>query len=80
MSNDWQPIKTAPKDGKPVLIYQPEEAIRNYNTGFSVNLPPVVYVCMWESGISSWVEAEGEQYSSFDPTHWMPLPKPPTNE
>jgi hypothetical protein len=61
---EWQPIETAPKDGTPILIYE-------------TTLGPVTYVCFWNSFHEYWVEAEGEQYSSFNPTHWMPLPEPP---
>ena len=57
----WQPIATAPKDGSYVLVYDPD-----------VGFP---YTCTWEYG--EWTEASGEQYMTFKPTHWMPLPEPP---
>ena len=57
--SQWKPIKTAPKDGSNVLVYDPD-----------VGYP---YVCRWEYG--RFVEVS--EYYSFNPTHWMPLPKPP---
>jgi hypothetical protein len=60
----WQPIETAPKDMTRVLGYV-EESV----------------VVMWWFTYSShdygcWETVDGE--SEVDPTHWMPLPNPPT--
>jgi hypothetical protein len=60
---EWQPIETAPKDGTPVMIYDPEFSIK-------------VYVAAWMYDFQ-WVEADGEHHLEFNPTHWMPLPEPP---
>ena len=74
---EWQPIETAPKDGSSILIYDPDD-------GHGAGEEPVIYVCYWKEGMSrrrgitgSWTEADGEMYTTFIPTHWMPLPKPP---
>lgn len=60
----WKTIDTAPRD-RVVLGYQAdwwgEEIIE-----------PMVYV----EGVI-WEEANGEMYTRYQPTHWMPLPKPP---
>jgi len=69
---DWQPIETAPKDGPPILIYDSGDSWSGI-----IEPEPVIYVCVWEGWNKCWVEADGEQYSVFKPTHWMPLPEPP---
>ena len=65
-NSEWQPIETAPKDMTRVLGYV-EESV----------------VVMWWFSYSShdygcWETVDGE--SEVDPTHWMPLPKPPAKE
>ena len=65
----WQPIETAPKDETLIL-------------GFDPNADCPIYVIRWfslndETGPGYWIEAGGEEYESWNPTHWMPLPKPP---
>ena len=61
---EWQPIEAAPKDGTGILIYDP-----NCRLGSRVNQAKWV--------VSNFVEVV-EEYGVFWPTHWMPLPKPPT--
>jgi len=69
---EWQPIETAPKDGTDILIYQPPEKI------WGLIFEHVIYVCHFD-GRGRWTESDGERYSNFKPTHWMPLPEPPLN-
>lgn len=62
----WQPIKTAPQDGRPILGYS--------NEGVS-------YVC-WYQGNVGWVffqNHKGDRFW-FEPTHWMPLPSLPSTD
>ncbi len=65
MSNEWQPIETAPKDGTRILVYRPGK--HNYpKVGidfWQVNRAP--YNCWWHSP------------SDHQPTHWTPLPESP---
>lgn len=75
---DWQPIETAPK-GKAVILWavthiNEDGAIGNWKmgTGFvrwdgDANTPADIW---WE----------GYWLASYDilPTHWMPLPEPPS--
>lgn len=59
----WQPIETAPKDGAWILAYWPTMPISTY--------PRVVF---WDDG---WICADRDM-GEYYPTHWMPLPAPPT--
>lgn len=71
VSSKWQTIETAPKDGRKILCYMADEWELD-----GLLIESVVY-CP-ESG--RWLEAHGERYSSYLPTHWMPLPKAPKDE
>ena len=63
---DWQPIETAPKDGRPILTYMPGE-----RGGF-------VNVQTYRGGEDKWCNAgESKRRRMQQPTHWMPLPSPP---
>ncbi len=62
LRNKWQPIKTAPKDGTDVLVYRPGN--HNY---------PAIGIDFWESPYDVWWNSPTDN----QPTHWMPLPKPP---
>lgn len=79
---NWQPFETAPKDGNAFLAFylddseDPEEA----------KCLSVAYVISWEDhhgdgGRNFWwtLLPEGDPLeTSRMPTHWMPLPPPPT--
>ena len=65
---EWQPIETAPKDGTFILTF--------CGGGEA-----------WCPTISRWNgDGWGDEHSTFHiqglnyPTHWMPLPPPPTQE
>ena len=70
---NWQPIETAPRDGTDVLLYEGGEYERIY-MGFYANTidrgGKKVYQ-FWDIGSEPW---------NWEPTHWMPLPEPPTAE
>ena len=70
MSEQWQKIETAPKDGTAVLAWD----------GYDMA------VTQWgESSVyaraDDWVvgptQDDRNTRSTFEPTHWMPLPAPP---
>lgn len=74
MQVNWQPIETAPKDGRPILIYVRGPGREG----------PVGYF-----DVGRWIEREyftGGKYWAFnvtmfgDATEWMPLPDPPKNQ
>jgi len=67
--SDWQPIETAPKDGTVMLF---SEALG------------VVSGMWWGKfdGEGPWGDSDGRFSLRPDeqPTHWMPLPSPPTKD
>lgn len=64
----WQPIETAPKDGRLLLLLR---GVLCYG-----------YFFKGDDGSSGWITSKigrnaDPMMSIEDPTHWMPLPKPP---
>lgn len=68
---EWQLIETAPKDGRNILGGEPL-----FTSKAGYKLGGRIYIC--RGCENDW---NGEQWireSGFcQPTHWMPLPKPP---
>ncbi len=62
----WQPIETAPKDGRNIFIFIPQE----FNTG--------IYTAWWSR--DHWCSIDSSWIGRDLPTHWMPLPNPPLKE
>lgn len=64
-TSEWQPIETAPRNGKEILCLCANGDCH------------VVYGHYYNGGLShEWAQFAGDK--SFNPTHWMPLPEPPT--
>lgn len=64
---EWQPIETAPKDGTAVLCFWTR----------SVYVDGRAYaIAQCHSG--TWVSVDDDEVEYWEPTHWMPLPPPPT--
>lgn len=62
----WQPIETAPKDGKPIL---------------GVVDGDVGEISWWNGTYKQhWIFTFDDEYESVKPTHWMPLPQPPASK
>ena len=63
---DWQPIKTAPKDGTDFLLH---------NSQFNEQ-----FVCWWDDKRKLFRYGSEECCINLNlgETHWMPLPAPPT--
>lgn len=72
---NWQPIATAPKDGRWIILYCSEgdapdgQLMVDYWEAFH----PDVESEMGRAGV--WQNSDG-----LNPTHWMPLPAPPSQE
>lgn len=61
---DWQSIETAPRDGTGILAKLPDSDMPH-----TVKFWRGVWVLAWDhSALVNWDE----------PTHWMPLPPPPS--
>lgn len=80
----WQPIETAPKDGRKVLVYVKGDSL--YPTAASFKSREY-----WQSNYDDPEYMEEGWYWAFgypsdfheeviEPTHWMPLPQPPEAE
>lgn len=64
---DWQPIETAPKDGTPMLLTY-------WNDQTQDTLP--VTSGFWSRLSDRWWSEISQK--GCKPTHWMPLPLPPS--
>ena len=75
----WKPIETAPKDGTKILVYG---LFAGEIIGTSGE--QTIGVAFWDGGRSDyvnfhWKAANTDAYAGWwRPTHWMPLPDPPT--
>ena len=63
---EWQPIETAPQDGTTVLACC--QGMRWHQVLFWMD-------DAGDDWTSEWMNMAGKSYS---PTHWMPLPEPPS--
>lgn len=73
VAEQWRPIETAPRDGTPLWLVEPGESF-----GLTVAHQ---YQGMWlhdSFGGDRWEEVRGGIAPVRQPTHWMPLPAPPT--
>lgn len=72
---NWQPIETAPKDGRTILL------CGGFTSGFAsgFNDTPAVRTGYWYNGkrVQAWYDTVLGR-CPLQPTHWMPLPDPPT--
>jgi hypothetical protein len=79
----WQPIETAPRDGTPILAFNPMFGV--YNTAYTnrwTGEPDEIaegsyrgFPCGFSSnGLGSFPFGQWD----CQPSHWMPLPPPPT--
>lgn len=75
----WKPIDTAPKDGTQILICM----------AFDADIRPIqrdifglfVHRAAWwgdDVGWNVYNSQPCEQPAFFEPTHWMPIPEPPS--
>jgi len=85
--SEWQPIATAPTDGKPFLAWDGSQRDSNhmphYETGECVSFDdPRFAICYFRTFYGETQLAWGKPWGNRNaahptPTHWMPLPEPP---
>ena len=62
----WQPWGSEPQDGTEFLAYRPDAG---------------VMICWWVDFVEpALLEVGGDDLTADQPTHWMPLPKPPDDD
>ena len=74
---NWQPIETAPKDGREILLCRATNADGKPITD-AWGL--FVQVAAWWDGDEAWIvycSLPGEPRLHFEPTHWAELPPNP---
>lgn len=72
----WQPIETAPKDGKPIRVkYAWDNDSTEDGVYFAETRQCVLGARAGERG-PGFVSVEAG-YLPVEPTHWQPLPEPP---
>jgi hypothetical protein len=71
--SEWQPIETAPKDGK-ILAWCPQRGVcaPAYWNEDKYAKNPRPYWTHWGERMCGTLATRKDQ-----PTHWMPLPEPP---
>jgi hypothetical protein len=67
---DWQPMDSAPRDGREVMLYFPSLSGKKIFVAHFVKFSGIEY---WNAGyIRTWNEGGPE------PTRWMQMPEAPT--
>lgn len=71
---EWQPIETAPRNGTKIDLWGINH-LHHDKMGHRITDVAWGTVCDWLGRErDDWQHGRGED---FEPTHWMPLPKPP---
>jgi hypothetical protein len=72
MTEEWQPIESAPKDGTRILFALPYVWCGYWRGSRPVGMPDY----RWDESWIGWTR-EAFEDRPLNPTHWMPLPEPP---
>jgi len=68
---EWQPIESAPMDWTDVLVFSPSH--EDTNTGG-------VFCAWYDPEAEGWYAHQAQDLFGLEPTHWQPLPEPPTTK
>ena len=84
--SEWQPIETAPKDGRKVILHYrnrnnvPRNVLARWFTAEwaeEIDGDGVGLAAGWYEHIDNWDDYTDIAIKEGDPSHWMPLPPPP---
>lgn len=70
--SEWMPIETAPRDWTDVILYVPDEDDCSGSRGVVKG-----WYSMRDGGFDCWMSYESNSGEVY-PTHWQPLPFPPS--
>ena len=82
----WQPIETAPRDGKCILIHGESEPGTEGGRSLDCWSGNTAVAAWWgaeNDGKGAWIcymSLPCDPEACFEPTHWMPLPSSPSRE
>lgn len=78
VSDGWEDMSSAPETGETILVYRPDAGVftahyveEDAHLSSAINPP---------EGDFFWFTTGGEDLTDDMPTHWRPLPAPPTIE
>lgn len=73
----WQPIESAPRDGTPVLVWRgPTDIfVAHYVSPVDVFGPDDS-----DDYVKRWWSTDGQDLTGPMPSHWTPLPEPPSDQ
>ncbi len=69
--SEWKPIETAPREGDEILIARHVQYRERGDVW-------VMHVAWYDRRAAKWCTLHAPNL--VDPTHWQPLPDPPTDE
>ncbi len=74
--NEWQPIKTVPKDGSVVLLLHAHDSLSGCSSDIRQKKMVAIgyFLDYWKVGVPGGHSSGGGD-NQF--THWAPLPQPP---
>jgi hypothetical protein len=75
--NDWQPIETAPTDGRWLMLFVPDEIPEQVVGYWGWTDLPKDHEDFWEGWLYADEILSNHVPEGPAPTHWMPLPEPP---
>jgi hypothetical protein len=75
-AGQWQPIETAPKDGTEIILFWP--SLESYDGKSSEPRRGVGKWCAPAGYFTEHWALDGRWTPGDDPTHWRPLPTPPS--
>jgi len=75
---EWQPIKTAPKDGTVILLYAHTSGRNDYRWFIGRSKADTTFYKKRADWYALPLTHSASHALLFNPTHWMPLPQPLT--